>query len=139
MSKFTETVHADTPKFVVQYRTDGTNQEFSWGMSKVMPMLSLIGAIARVQGEIGMWLSDPRFDEGDPHYCDMMALVLAWDAESKTFNWFVNPAIPLDPLLGILEVTNVTLTSQHIMREQQAAAATGIIGPDGRPVRRGMT
>ena len=129
MSRFNDVVRADTPRLVVMYRRDERGQEqFQWGMVGSMPLMTLIGYIVRVQGE--MCLAEPS----DGRECPQPALVVAWDAPSGGFEWFVSPDMPTDATVGMLETGKVTLLGTHLAR--QAANQQVILGPDGNPVRR---
>ncbi len=127
-SGFTETVKEDTPRLVVMFKREGEQERFQWGMVGGMPLLSLIGCVARVQAEL------PMLEPGDTRYeCPDSALVIAWDG--KRFDWYVHKDIPVDSLVGMLETIKAALVGSNAAR-QQAAQQVGLVGPDGRPIRR---
>lgn len=125
MSKFSETVNNDTPRFVVMYTKEGDAEKFSWGVVGQIPILSLIGQISRVQTDLFFKAPDE---------CPEQALVITWDAMTRTFNWFCHPAIPIESLVGMLETIKSTIVATHMAR--QIAAQQMILGPDGSPMRR---
>lgn len=127
--KFEETVKADTPRLVVMFQLRGGEEVFQWGMVGTMPLLSLVGCVARVQVE----LIHPC-PQG-PHVCPQPALCIAWDAERRGFDYFVHPDIPAEPLVGMLETIKATLLGTHQARKA-AAEQVGLLGPDGHPMRR---
>ena len=128
MSTFTDTVQQDTPRLVVEYRREGEKDMFTWGVVGAIPLVILIGRIARVQS---MVISDSWIAE-----CEPSALVIAWDDRAKDFEMFCHPGIPEDGLVGMLEVVKTTLLGTHMAR--QVAAQQMILGPDGCPITRRM-
>lgn len=122
-------VTKDTPRLVVMFKQTGQQENFQWGMIGEMPILSLIGQIIRVQGEL------PMMEPGDPLYnCPERALVLAWDNDGRKFSWFVHADIPVTALVGMLETIKMTILGTHMAR--QVANQQVILGPDGQPARR---
>lgn len=124
MSIYTD-LKQDTPRLVVMFRRDGDKEMFQWGMLGEMPILTLVGVIVRVQAELAFRAAEE---------CPESALVIAWDKQHRSFDWFVHPDIPMDSLVGMLETIKATIVSTHMAR--QMAAQQVILGPDGRPVRR---
>lgn len=126
MTTFAEAITTNPPRLVVLFQegVDGREQ-FQWGVVGNIPILTLIGAISRIQGELAFRAAEP---------CDKTAFVLAWDAEDKTTSWFVHPSIPTDPLVGMLETIKEALV---VSRLGQCAAAqrVQVLGPDGNPMR----
>lgn len=128
LTKFTD-IAQDTPRLVIMFRQDGNEERFQWGIVGKVPVLTLVGCIARIQTEL------PLIEPGDArHDCPESALVVAWDENSPKFVWFVNPIIPVDSLVGMMEMVKATLVDTHIAR--QVAAQQLILGPDGQPARR---
>ena len=83
MSNFAETVQQGTPRLVVTYRRDGDRDLFQWGMVGQLPLITLIGAATRVQGEL------PLLEPGDERrHCPQPALCLAWDEKERRFEAF---------------------------------------------------
>lgn len=119
-------IQHDTPRLVVMFKRDGENEMFQWGMVGAMPLITLIGYITRVQGEL-------QFRNPEP--CNQLALAIVWDQEDREFSWFVHPDIPVNSLIGMLETVKVTLLNSHMAR-QIGAQQVGLLGPDGRPLRR---
>ena len=125
MSKYRETVNANTPHLVVSFELVGENELFRWGMVGNLPILILVGYIIRVQAELAF---------RQPEECDDKALVIAWDPEAKKFSWFVHPDIPIDSLVGMLEMVKVTLLSSFMASQQKPKSS--LFGPDGQPFHR---
>lgn len=128
MSRFFDTMKQDTPRLVVMYRNDNGKDMFQWGIVGQMPLMPLIGSIIRVQVSLSI---APQVEESDDEYCPQPALVIARSEENQV--WFVNPTIPVDALLGMLETIKITLTETQLARK--AAAQQLILGPDGQPIR----
>lgn len=144
MRKFEDAVREETPRLVLLYNRDPkTGQDqFQWGIVGQIPLLSLLGGIARVQSELFFRAAAP---------CPVSAFVLAWDAEKRAFDWFVGSfpmpskgydgedttvetPIPLEPVCGMLETIKgaiVTGLAARRFSNQQL-----VLGPDGNPMRR---
>lgn len=130
MSKF-EDLRADTPRLVVEFErgADGTEQ-FKWGIVGSLPRLTLIGYVGRVQAELQFRCALS---------CPQMALVIAWDDRRRAFSYFVHPDVPVDSLVGMLEVAKQSLVMSQLEAQLKAAQAglhrpSGLIGVDGRPI-----
>lgn len=119
----------DTPRLVVMFKLEGDRELFQWGIVGNMPIMSLIGHIVRVQAEL------PLIEPGDArHDCPEQAMVLAWDAERRKFDWFVHRDAPVDPLMGMLETIKTGIIGAQ--SAQREASQQFVLGPDGRPARR---
>lgn len=130
MTKFSD-IKQDTPRIVVMFKEEDGRERFQWGMIGNMPVLTLIGYIARVQVEL------PLLEPGDLLYkCPEQALVIAWDADKKKFNWFVHEDAPVDSMVGMLETIKFSITSAQAAEHE--ASRQFILGPDGRPTRSGV-
>ena len=129
MIAFRNVVKQETPRLVIIFQREGDKENFQWGMVGNIPVLSLIGHMVRVQAEL------PLLEPGDArHHCPESALVIAWDDEHRTFDWFINPNIPMDPLVGMMDMIRMTLLSQHMVRHM--VTQQPILGPDGKPIPR---
>ena len=130
MSNFYSVVKQDTPRLVVMFKRPTPEQEsFQWGMVGSLPLLGLIGYITRIQQEIPCVCSDE-----DENFCPESALVIVWDKGNQLFDWYYNPDIPTDSLVGMLEVIKSAFVTSQLaqsVRNQQV----GICGPDGKPMR----
>jgi len=128
---FKETMATDPPRMVVLFRYGGDGAEqYQWGVVKFIPVLSLIGAIIRVQNELvnGEWL--PQSTEGEP------ALVITWDEATKEFSHFLHAEIPTDSLVGMLETIKSMLVDSRIAQHTAAQRIQPrILGPNGQPIR----
>ena len=126
MSKFFDTVKEDTPRLVVMYQRGPDGSElFQWGIVGNIPILTLIGAVVRVQTELA---ADAYHAE-----CDQPALVIVWDAKEYEVHCFLHQDIPTEPLVGMLETIKAALVGSRLA---QHLAAQRILGPDGSAVRR---
>lgn len=125
-SKFNEIVKQDTPRLVISYKSINNQDTFQWGVLGHVPVLTLIGAITRVQAEYFF----------TAHPCPESALVIAWSNgfSSSSIDWFIHEDIPQVPVMGMLEVVKATIVNTHVAR-QAAAQQVRILGPDGAPVR----
>ena len=128
MKTLEELVKGNAPRLVVLFKRqeNGTDQ-FQWGMSGKMPLLTLIGSVAKAQ--IG--LSDnPVFING----CIEQAFVIAFDPDSTQVLYFCNEDIPTIPLIGMLESIKTALTNSRV-GQGIANQQTQILGPDGNPMK----
>lgn len=129
MSNFAE-VMADNPvRLVVEYQRQADGSDgFQWGIVGNVPIISLIGAISKVCHDlcVGEW--SPDMDGTPP------ALVMVYDQRSREFTYFKHPDIPVDPLVGMLDVIKAMLVDSRLA-QQHAAQKVPILGPDGRRMR----
>lgn len=132
MSNFTEAMASNPPRLVVLFkRAENGSEQFQWGIVGSIPMISLIGAVVRVQVDLVSREWMPECDN------DPSALVIAWDAEYRSASYYVSKDIPLDPLLGMLDCVRTALVGSRL--GQQTAAQRiepkHLYGPDGAPWR----
>jgi hypothetical protein len=132
MGKFEDHVKQETSRLVVMFQRPEPKQErFQWGMVGKLPILSLIGCITRAQVEM------PLIEPQDVRYhCPEKAFVVAWDEADGVYRWFVHPDIPVDSLIGMLEIIKMALIGTQQARQVQNQQVP-ILGPDGQPIRRG--
>ena len=127
---FAEAMSGDPSRLVVQFQrgSDGSEQ-YQWGAVGVIPVLSLIGQVARVQAEL------PLLEPGDErHTCPQPALVILSGVNG--FEWFVHPEIPVDSLCGMLEMIKAMLVNSRLAQQtQQRVDKPAILGVDGKPMR----
>lgn len=130
MSKFSERMKNNPPALIIKYTRGETRDQdtYQWGVRGKMPSLQLIGMIVRVQAELQF---------RNPDKCDEDMLVIVFNESTGKMDWFVSPSIPVDELVGNLELIKASLVdgrlaaaAQNAQREQQ----TGIVGVDGRPI-----
>ena len=124
MHTFADTVKQDTPRLVIMFQCQDGQERFQWGMVGKIPLLSLIGCIARVQGDLVFRAAQE---------CPQPALVIAWDEDKHGFSWYVHPDVPIDSMIGMLETIKAALIGTNAAR--QAASQQMILGPDGQPMR----
>lgn len=131
MSTFENSVKDDTPRLVVMFRRgpDG-GEQFQWGVVGAMPILTLIGYIARIQSDLVNELAEER------NSCPHLALVVARTEGEvmplRTWDWWVHPDIPVDPLVGMLDTIKAALIDSRTA-QQALAQRTQLLGPDGKP------
>lgn len=122
-------IKRDTPRLVVTYRKEHGNQDrFEWGIAGEVPILTLVGYVGRVQSDLINQLDEERKD------CPESALVVAVD-EAGEFDWYVHRDIPVDPLVGMLEVIKAVLIGST-MSGQRRGPSSPVLGPDGNPMRK---
>lgn len=122
MNELINTMNQDTPRLVVEFTRPAPDQEqFKWGIVGKLPALTLVGFIVRVQAELAF---------RKPEECDKMALVVAWDAEENRFEYVVDPRIPIDSLVGMLETIKLSLIGIAQVKDDKI----GMFGADGRPL-----
>lgn len=129
--KYAEVMATNPPRVRVDYASaeDGS-ERFTWGIVGGMPGMSLIGAIAGVQSAL-IQVEPLAFER-----CDDSSLVLVFlkDAPAgEQFVWFVHPGIPMEPLIGMLEVVKQSLVGAQMA--QMAASQSRILAADGGPIR----
>lgn len=126
---FAELVTPETPQLVISFKLVDGQEQYGWGMAGSIPLLSLIGTIVRVQGEL------PLLEPGDTrHECPHPALVIIWDRNNLKCEWFVHPSIPVDSLLGMLETVKLQVVGVGAAKQQAARQGKMILGPDGSPM-----
>ena len=129
---YAEIMATNPPRVRVDYaRAEDGSERFSWGLvGGGIPGMSLIGAISVVQSAL-IQVEPLAFER-----CDESALVLVYlkDAPAgEQFAWFVHPDIPMEPLIGMLEVAKQTLVSAQMA--QMAQAQSRIVAANGGPIR----
>ena len=128
---YEEVIATNPPRLVVLFQRgrDG-GEQFQWGVVGGIPVLTMVGYIARVQADLiaGGWVPECTHD--------VPALVIAWDAQHRELSHFVHPDIPTDSLVGMLEMVKSMLVASR-MGQHTAAQKVEILGPDGKPMRIG--
>lgn len=132
MTKFLEAWVKSIPRVVVQWEKGATpdKDKYSTTLQGGMPVSQLVGFLTRVQSE----LMFRRPDE-----CDELALVVFFDPATMKMSWFVHPSVPVDPLIGTLEVLKATLVGNQladIAKQQARAAQNGLVDQFGNPIAR---
>jgi len=129
MVDFDEVMKNDPPRMVVQcVKTHDGNERFQWGLSGLMPLLTLVGYITRAQAELAFRA---------PPACGDGLFVVVWDDATKTMSYWVDPAVPIDPLVGMLETIKIQLvtSSAKQMAPPVITPKRSLLGPDGNPMR----
>lgn len=128
-----EDIKQDTPRLVVTFQRPAPDQEnFQWGIAGSVPLIVLIGKIVRVQADL------PMLEPGAPEYAiPESALVISWDG--KAFHYLVHPSIPVDSMIGMLEMVKMALitsqAAQQARNQQIMPRRQPLLGPDGQPMR----
>lgn len=124
MDKFEDVIATNPPCLVVSLKYQDGVEVFDWGMggASQIPRLTALGAICRVQSEIHFKAAKE---------CPVSALVIVYDLNTKKTDWFMNPSIPIDPLVGMLETIKYAIMNVERPKSQLPM----IFGPDGNPVR----
>lgn len=135
---FDDVMATNPARLVLQFSLDAAGAEkFDWGVVGQLPVLSAVGCIVQVQAVLSTSrLDDYTLDLPPSRYCQHPALVIAWDASNRQFQWWTHPSIPVDPLLGTLEMVKASLVAGHLA-QSAAAKRSPIVRPDGSPFRRG--
>ena len=133
MSKYAQVLAKNPPRLVVQYKRKETRHkdEYAWGFVGTLSTSHLIVMIVRVQAELAF---------RNPDKADDPVLVMCYDANKDKFEWFVDPSIPVDPLVGTLEVVKQFLLDNQIrtiMEKAEKAVQTGLVDPAGKPILKG--
>ena len=133
MSKYSMAMESNPPALVVNYRRGETHEQdqYQWGIRGKIPIAQLVGYVTRVQAELAF---------RNPESCDECACVVTFDPNTHKLQWFVDSSIPVDALVGTLEMVKQMLVSSQLAQIQQAmqqAQQTGLIGPNGQPILKG--
>lgn len=130
MSKFEDNVHQDTPRLVITYQVVDNQERLGWGVVGIIPALSLIGGIIRVQTEL--------FLKGHTVApCPDSALCMTFDPMTKRVDWYMHPAIPREVIAGMLEQVKLIVIGSHA--QNQMAKMPILLDPMGQPMRRGIS
>lgn len=129
MNNFAKVMESNPPRLVVLFqRGEDGSERFQWGIVGGIPVLTLVGCLSRVIGELP--LIEPCDLRRD---CPESALVITW--HEGRCEWFVHRDTPIDPLVGMLETIQFAIIGGGAA---QRAAAQRVLGPDGGPVRKGL-
>lgn len=133
MNKFQQVMAKNPPHVAIKYVRGETRDQdqYSYGVNGSMPLSQLVGFITRVQAELVF---------RNPEICDDDICVLAYDASTHRMQWFVDPKIPVDALVGTLEMIKCILVDSQIASMMEAAqrrVQTGLVGANGTPILRG--
>lgn len=137
MGKFEETVRPETPRLVVKFQRgpDG-GERFEWGTVGQIPIVTLVGCVARVQSALHCsQLSSGALDLCSDRLCPEQAVVIVWDGAARRLDWFAHFDTPVDAMCGMLEIVKTTLVGSLAVR-QMAQQQMRVLGPDGTPARR---
>ena len=131
MNRFTYTVQQDTPRLVIEFFLKDGNETFKWSVVGHIPILSLIGAMTRIQTDGHIRSGNEDEDTGAPSH----ALVAVWQADANDFEVFIGSEIPMYSLVGMLEIIKTSLVAAFMARAM-ATMTPPIYGPDGQPMIR---
>lgn len=127
---FTECMESNPARLVILYQPQSNGDEsFQWGVVGNIPVITLIGHIDGLQSDLNNREWIPEADHPQP------ALVIAYDPTDKTLRHYMDHTIPIEPLVGMLEIIKGLLTTSR-MAQHMGANLTPVLGPDGKPVRR---
>ena len=129
MSDFTQVIATNLNRFVVMYKNEEGTDRFQWGIVGAVPILTMVGAIARVQVNI------INQQAGWENECPESALVIAFGPTGENIQWFINRGIPVDPLVGMLETIKASIIGSN-QAQHVAAQKLQLLGPDGNPMNR---
>lgn len=132
MSKFQQVMEKKPPHVIVKYIRGETREQdqYSYGVHGSIPLAQLVGYIIRVQAELVFRNPDP---------CDEGLCVIAFDPHTNKMQWFVDSKIPVDPLVGTLELVKCILIDSQmasIMEATQKRVQTGLVAANGTPILR---
>lgn len=130
MSKFENIMSKKPPHVFIKYNRGETPEKdgYAYGVTGSIPIAQLVGFIVRVQAELAFRNPDP---------CGDSLCVIAFDPQTRKMHWFVDSLIPVDALVGTLELIKCQLLDSqmaHIALAQQKQADTGLVASDGRPI-----
>lgn len=128
MSKFQQVMSKNPPHVFIKY--DAEKCTFAYGVVGKLPIAELIGYIVRVQAELAF---------RNPDKCDDSMCVVVFDPNTRKMCWFVDSCIPVDALVGTLELIKCTLVDSQMASMVQAAQQcqqTGLVDLSGKPILR---
>jgi hypothetical protein len=123
MNKLDELMQKGAPHLVIMYNNRDGKEHFQWGINGSIPVLTLLGAIIRIQAEVSF---------RSPEECQDRALVIVWDVENRKVEWFAHPSILGDSIIGMLETVKNVILNTHNAR-QASNQQVRLLGPDGKP------
>lgn len=138
MTALSEILESDPPRIEVEFASgSGGQEQFGWRMCGTgdMPLLKLVGELTQVQ-----WLMrEPssqrcsKLSQSDP-----VKLVVVWHADTRTFASAVHPDVPVNSLIGFVELIKTVLVASQLHSQQHQRRPTngGLFGPDGQLWRR---
>lgn len=132
MSKhsYSEAMKLATACVTVKYAKGPTREQdqYQWAINGRMPISKLVGFIVRVENELQF---------RDPEPCDEVALVITQSPDGE-LEWFTDKTIPVDELVGSLEMLKATLINSQLaaLMATKKEQPTGLIDPTGRPITR---
>jgi len=129
MSTFKLELQNSSGHLVIAY--EHTKDSYTWKIVGKMPVAHLIGYIIRVQAELAFRNPDP---------CDPGVCAILFNTRTNKMCWFVDSKIPVDSLVGTLELVKAALVDHQLTQIAQAAqrsAQTSLIGADGKPILKG--
>lgn len=127
MANLEEVMKSNPPRLAIIFQRDDNGQEqFQWGVTGAIPLLSLIGAVSRITYRLssGGWVPS----------CEERALIIAYDEPKKLMHFFLNKDIPTDPLIGMLEAIKSVLINGR-MGQHAASQKIALFGADGSPLK----
>lgn len=141
MNDFHEAMQANPPRLVVQFgRQPDGSESFMWGIVGAIPLMSLVGAVVKIQHDLCSGDTYIPEMEGNPP-----ALVIEWGDQEREFRFWKHIEIPTDPLVGMLDTIRFQLCNsrmgQHAAAQRvalpqpQTKQPPHILGPDGHPMK----
>jgi hypothetical protein len=133
---FKEAMVSDPARLVVLHRTteEGEDQ-FQWGITGNVPVLSMIGAVVGAQARLVV----PDLDVDAPKMsdCPEQALVIAFGNRCKYPSYFCSRSIPTDALVGMLETIKAALVGSRVAQHNtvKSIVTSPLLGPDGQPIK----
>lgn len=88
---------------------------YSYGVVGNIPVMQLIGYIVRVQAELAF---------RSPEACDGGLCIINYDPTIGLLTWAVDSCIPVDQLVGMLELIKSTLVDSQISLMAQSKILT---------------
>ena len=129
---YQEAVAQQLPRVTIGYRQGegGARDQYTFNVGNGLPAPRLIGFITRVQAELVFKAVLP---------CEPATFAIVYDPRTGEMYWFCDPVIPVDDLVGWLEILKQTFVNHEmcrLMAEQTKKQQSGLFGPDGQIIRR---
>lgn len=123
MNKFQQIMAKNPPHVFIKYTRGETREQdtYTYSLKGQMPTAQLVGMLIRVQAELAF---------RNPEPCEDGLWILTFNPNTGKMDWFVDTKIPVDALVGTIEIIKCTLVDAQVASMVEAAqkrAGTGLI------------
>lgn len=121
MSKYKNMLEKDLPRLFITYEAGETRDKdkYAYGILGNIPISQLVGYIIRVQAELAF---------RNLEVCDDKQCVIMFDPRTHIMSWYVHKSIPVDALVGTLELVKCYLLDMQIAQLTGASKSPILMG-----------